>query len=117
MCRCKDLNKCEEALPTRDVFIKNFNKLDSNIEFWTELFVCSNCNQHWIVEKGSEVDRRSNKAYKIDTSENWKNYDTKPLLDEWTISQHGGLSDKECLRSGCKEKALKNMAVCIHHTA
>ena len=117
MCNCGILGECEETLPTRKEFIKGFKKLDSNSKLWTEFFRCETCGQHWKVEEGAEFDHnyRSNKAYKIADPENWLSYDTRPALAEWLIKKHGGLSAKQCIFSGCNEKALKNMTVCVYH--
>ncbi len=115
MCKCKELNDCEEALPTRDDFIKEFRKLDSSSELWAELFACDSCRQRWIVEERAEADHQSNKAFKIDDSVNWLKHDTRPALAEWLISEHGGLCEQQCTFTGCEAKALKNMAVCVQH--
>ena len=115
MCNCHELNECVEVVPTRDEFLVGFNKLEHSSKLWAELYVCSNCGQHWIVEEGAEMDRRSNKAFKIDDSGNWLNHDTSPALAQWLISKHGGLSDKQCIYSGCKKQALNNMVVCVEH--
>ncbi len=115
MCNCQELNECVEAVPTRDEFLEGFNKLDHSSKLWAELFVCCNCGQHWIVEEGAEMDRRSNKAFKIDDPEDWLNHDTSPALAHWLISQHGGFSGHQCIYSGCKKQALNNMVVCVEH--
>jgi hypothetical protein len=115
MCNCHNLSECEEALPTRESFISGFETLASSSELWAELFVCKSCAQHWIVEEGAEMDRRSNKAFKINAKENWLSHDTRPALAQWLIARHGGLSESNCAYRGCGKKALKNMAVCVYH--
>jgi len=115
MCKCRILEECEETLPNRGEFVKGFKKLDSSSRLWAELFQCETCGQHWIVEVGGEMDRRTDKAFKITEPKNWLSYDTMPALAGWLIKKHGGLSEKQCIFSGCNEKALKNMAVCIYH--
>ena len=115
MCNCQNLNECTEAILTRDDFVATFKKLDHSSKLWSELLVCESCGQHWIVEEGAEIDRRSNKAFKINEPSNWLNHDTSPALTKWLITQHGGLSEKQCIFSGCNKKALNNMLVCVEH--
>lgn len=64
MCNCKILPNRTEAVPTREDFIVGFKKLKRLPELWAELFVCETCGQHWIVEEGAELNRRSNIATK-----------------------------------------------------
>ncbi len=115
MCNCSSLSECTAALPTREIFIANFNKLGDSTKLWVELFVCNDCGQHWIIEEGGPMDRRADMAFKISDSKNWLNYDMSSALSEWLITQHGGLSDIQCSYSGCENKALANMVVCVKH--
>ena len=115
MCNCIKYGDCEEATPTRNEFIREFTQLDSCVQLWTELFICNNCGQHWVVEENAEMDRRSNMAYKVDTPKNWTKHDTRPALSQWLILQHGGLTDQQCVHAGCNEYALKDMVVCVFH--
>ena len=115
MCNCQKLNNCVEVTSSRDIFVKEFTKLDSSLENWCELYLCKICNQHWIIEQGGEYDRRSNKAYKIASSNNWQNYDTRPYLAEFFINYHGGLSETKCIHFNCEKMALNNTAVCVVH--
>jgi hypothetical protein len=113
MCNCINFRECEETHPNRDDFVAGFQKLYSDT--WRELFICNTCHQYWIVEQGAEMDRRSNKAYKIPSEENWLQYNTKSALANWLIHQHGGLAENKCLYQGCNQKSLKNMFVCVYH--
>ena len=115
MCKCISLRDCVEAFPTRDDFVRDFQKIDSSPELWSELFKCNACGQHWIVEEDQEIDRRSNKAFKTNEPSKWKSHDTRASLAEFLISKHGGLSKQQCVWAGCGEKALKGMAVCVYH--
>lgn len=92
-----------------------FKTLDQRSKQWFELYVCSSCGQHWMVEKGAEMDRRANKAFKIPDPDNWLSHDIRPALADWLIDQHGGLSNQQCAFSGCEKTALRNMAVCVEH--
>src|SRR5690606_2058787 len=107
--------ECTEAIQTREGFVSGFKKLDHSTKLWAELFGCNSCGQHWIVEEGAEADRRSNKAFKISDPESWLNHDTSPALAQWLMNKHGGVSDKQCIFSGCNNKALKNILVCVEH--
>jgi hypothetical protein len=115
MCNCQSLSECVEAVPTRNNFVGTFTKLDHSTKLWAELFVCNICGQHWIVEEGAEMDRRSNKAFKISSPDNWLEHDTNPALANWLVKQHGGVSEQQCMFAGCEKMALKNMVVCVVH--
>lgn len=115
MCICQSLGECVEVSPTREKFVSFLKKLDHNSKLWAEIFVCNSCSQFWIVEKGAEMDRRANKAFKINNADNWMSHDTSPALAQWLIKKHGGLSEKQCISSGCEKKALNGMVFCVEH--
>lgn len=115
MYKCQSLTECSEARPTRSHFIEDFTLLDGASDDWKELFICNSCNQHWIVEKGAEMDRLTNKAFKCTGSEKWLLHDTSPSLTDWLIVQHGGLSNQNCIYSSCFKTALKGMVLCVEH--
>lgn len=114
-CQCNNLNDAEEALPNREEFCSNFELIESKKDQWAELFKCKNCGQFWYVEAGAEMDRRDNMAYKIPYKENWISFNFKPSLSKWYVRFHGGISNSACLQSGCTNKALSNMHLCVVH--
>lgn len=115
MCHCANLRSCEEALPTRELFVVDFEPIEPSVDGWSELFLCNDCGQHWIVERGAEMDRRSNKAYKIEAQSNWQTFDRKPALADLLIQKHGGLAGAKCAFVDCPAQALRGMAVCVRH--
>jgi len=61
------------------------------------------------------MDLRSNKAFKCGGLKNWLLHDTSSALSDWLIAQHDGLSNKNCIYSGCRKIALKRMVLCVEH--
>ena len=115
MCRCASLHPAEEAVPTRDAFIRTFELLESSVAQWAELLRCRDCGQLWKVELGAEVDRRPNIAFQVQSADGWLKLDERPLRAALLTRLLGGNSDAKCMQAGCTAPALKQKAFCALH--
>ncbi|MDQ6786373.1 MAG: hypothetical protein M3033_06085 [Acidobacteriota bacterium] len=55
-------------------------------------------------------------AIKINFPKDWQNYDDKPDRVELLMNSRGGLSEAECIKANCQNKALKSLAYCLKHS-
>jgi hypothetical protein len=115
MCNCNKLDSTTEVIPSREDFVHPLEHVEQSIELWADLFKCPTCSQLWFIENRGGHDRNPELAYKISEQENWRTFDVRPGRKEWLIKKHGGTSETNCMWSGCKEKALKGMSVCVSH--
>jgi hypothetical protein len=81
---------------------------------WCYLVWCKNCGQLWQVDAWDKYSYGLAIKYS-GTIEDWKRLSDIDIRKEAMIINHGGLSDNECQWSRCKNKALKDMAICVEH--
>lgn len=112
-CRCTRKEPIVEINFPLEQFIENFSLVDS--ASWMELYQCQVCLQFWAIEKGAELDRRHNLAFKLTQSQNWKTFDFSSARDKWKAQKYGGISQNQCMYKGCDNFAVKGKVFCIKH--
>lgn len=71
---------------------------------------CNNCGQHWQVDESDRYHKGI--CIKIGSPNDWANFNDAPIRKDRLIATYGGLSDKNCIWSGCMNKALRDIAFC-----
>lgn len=109
-CKCADMPNCVNYGESEKEFVRTFELVDERP--WLRLYRCLNCDTHWQLD----VDDRSDFAIKVPKPDQWPNFDDKPYRREFFIRFHGGEGEAQCNWSGCHQRALKGMAICVDHT-
>ncbi len=112
-CQCRQLPRTFniETFPNRlDDFLE---LVDQKNEGWRTLNKCSVCGQYWQLDL---IDRlQVNCAIKIDNPNEWLSFDDKPVRVQYLFDVGRGLSDEDCIKARCPNKALKSLAYCLEH--
>lgn len=114
-CQCSTYGDVE-SLISRQEFVSGLEVCDHSAKLWEELCRCPKCGQYWGVQRGAEVDRRANLAFKVDSPAAWPTLDRRKLIRALAIREAGGLSNDICLQAGCSERAVRGLVFCIDHS-
>ena len=111
MCNCQQQSDLVEISNYHSEFKARLSKLE--VGNWVLLMSCTDCKQLWKVD---EWDKYQNcYAVKIPSRKNWEAFDSESLIKELMIKNRGGLTDSECLSSGCSVNQVKGSAYCVNH--
>ena len=111
MCNCQQQSDLVEISNNHSEFKARLSRLE--VGNWVLLMSCTDCKQLWKV---GEWDKYQNcYAVKIPSRENWEAFDSESLIKELMIKNRGGLTDSECLSSGCSVNQVKGSAYCVNH--
>ena len=131
-CQCAELPSCVNYGELEREFVRWFEVVAEHT--WVRLYRCLHCDTHWQLD----FDDRSDFAIKVaaphswldlirsgrfgralttlaKVMENWPDFDDKPYRREYFVRSHGGESDRQCTWAGCRNRALKDMAICVDH--
>jgi hypothetical protein len=114
-CECASLPGAARTRPSRAAFVARLELIDGDPEEWAELRACPVCGQRWYVEKGAEMDRQENIAFKLPSLGEWRSFDREPALRALLVREHGGEGDSTCVFAGCGAPVLQSLAVCVQH--
>ncbi len=93
------------------------------------LMQCQVCNQLWQCDAPTGIraycvpQNWTARCIKLETAENWQNFDCTPIRVHQLVIRQGGHSDRQCrnrkksffgFRAKCKNKALSNKEFCEH---
>lgn len=107
-CKCQAMPDCLNY-GEEQVFAKDFELVGSRD--WLRLYRCHGCDTYWQLD----VDDRSDWAIKVPASADWESFDDKPFRRAFIVRTHGGEGDEICLWDRCRNRVLKNMAICVDH--
>ena len=110
-CNCEEQPELVEISNEHSAFKSKLNELA--VGDWVLLMTCPNCDQLWIVDEWDKY--QASYAIKISTQENWELFDAESLVKEKMIQNHGGLTQDDCMWSGCNSKQVKGSALCVNH--
>jgi len=108
-CQCAELPNCINYEEAGSKFVRSLELVAEGA--WARLCRCLHCNTHWQLD----VDHRSDLAIKITKPDNWPKFDDKPYRREYFMRLHGGEGDAQCTWPGCRNRALKDIAICVDH--
>jgi hypothetical protein len=112
-CECDQLPPIFNIERYASRFQDRLEIIDFKSEAWVKLGKCQICGQCWQLD---EWDRYLTIcAIKIDAPDSWQSYDDKPDRIRLLKDSRGGLSDEECIKANCGNKALKSLAYCPGH--
>ena len=114
-CDCQRSGEYLPLVTGADDFADQLELVEYFSEKWVRLYRCNKCGQHWQVDVGAEADRRTPLAIKIPDAESWANFDDGPIRKKYFIESLGGLTGKECLYKGCKNRRLNGVVFCPDH--
>ena len=75
------------------------------------LYACPYCDTHWHVDHMV----RAPQAIKVSEPFRWEQFDDLPFRFAFLERVHGGSTQEQCSWSGCSQRALKGMVVCVRH--
>ncbi|THD67435.1 hypothetical protein E7Z59_07165 [Robertkochia marina] len=79
---------------------------------WYRLYRNKLDNSFWRLD---EVDKYQEQFFvRLESSENWTEYDDQSLRIE-LLKKHRGTSSKKCTWEGCDKNALNEMLICEFH--
>jgi len=110
MCNCTKQMELVDITSHYKDFQNNLILLDR--DNWVKLMECSTCKQLWRID---EWDKHTLYAVKLPIQSGWESFDSKSLIKEKMVMNHGGLSKNKCIWSGCNNMQLKGIAYCINH--
>ena len=114
-CDCQKVGEYLALATGTNNFTDGLELLADSSEKWSRLYRCNQCGQHWQVDVGAELDRRTPLAIKINDAESWAKFDESPIRKMYFIEASGGLSEEECLFKGCANKSLNGVVFCPDH--
>jgi hypothetical protein len=108
MCNCLEQPDLVDISNNHSEFKSKLSKLE--VGKWVLLMSCPDCEQLWKVD---EWDKYQNCfAFKIHSREDWEAFDSEALVKELMVKKRGGLTDSECLSSGCSLNQVKGSLLC-----
>ena len=111
MCDCSKTEKWCKGTRS-DLPYNNMEQI--KVGDWCYLVHCKDCGQLWQVDAWDKY--AHGLAIKFfGAVEDWERLPDIEIRKTAMINNHGGLSDKDCQWSVCKNKALKDMAICVEH--
>lgn len=113
-CKCNQLPRIFDSEKYPNHLRGRIEIIDKKNEGWRELGKCRECGQYWQLDKWDKLQTIC--AIKIDFPDNWQNYNDEPVRLELLMKSRGGLSEEECIKKNCKNKALKTLAYCLEHS-
>jgi len=111
MCDCQDIETWREGTRSDRPF-KHMEQL--KVGDWCYLVRCKECGQVWQVDTWDKYTHGLAIKY-FGNIEDWVRISDIEIRKSAMIVNHGGLSEKECQWQGCKNRALKDMAICVEH--
>jgi hypothetical protein len=93
-------------------FVSQLEEVDNRAD-WLQLYRCTDCGQHWQLDLPDKY--QVSCAIKIEDPAHWQSFDDKPVRLQFLIESRGGLSQEECAKAGCSNRALKSLAFCPAH--
>ena len=112
-CECDQLPQILNLESYPNHVRKRLHEVDLKSEEWVKLLRCLVCGQHWQLDEWDKYQAVC--AIKIADPENWRSYDDKPDRFRLLVEARGGLSDEECVKAGCQDKALRTLGYCPAH--
>ncbi len=96
-------------------FVAQFETVSTDSQKWAKLYRCLNCNQHWQIDGGAEIDRRTPLAIKIPDHDSWQTFNDRPIRRQYFIDSRGGLTDEICHWEHCSNKCVNGIVFCPEH--
>lgn len=77
------------------------------------LHQCPHCMQLYRIDKQGF----SNVCYalKLDSDKNWHDFDDSEMIKEQMLRSREGLSDRDCKKTECCDKAINGSVYCLEH--
>jgi hypothetical protein len=100
-----------------DAFVGQFETVSTDSQKWATLYCCPNCNQHWQIDVGAEIDRRIPLAIKIADPDSWHTFNDRESRRQYFIDSHGGLIDEVCHWKDCSNKCVNGIVFCPEHVS
>ena len=111
MCNCSGLASLLNIADESAGFVAQLNHVSDGD--WVTLFLCPDCQQLWRIDVWDKLQTQI--AVKVPSKLGWEAFDSKPLILESLVQQHGGLSDDACIWAGCDARAVKTVVYCPSH--
>lgn len=95
---------------SKDLF-ESLDKIET--KGWFELFQCRECKQYWRINVWDKYQTQF--AVKLNSTDNWQNFDESRLVKGLIVKKRGGLQEKSCIMKDCKNKRVRGLVYCIDH--
>ena len=80
---------------------------------WRRLARCRFCDQLWRTDEWDKYVVQF--AVKVDSPEQWNNFDSTSLEKELFLSARGGTDPARCAWAGCEQSVVRDSALCVDH--
>ncbi|TEW47648.1 metal-binding protein [Psychromonas algicola] len=110
MCDCNEQENVIDITNNHKAFQNGLIALDFGN--WEKLMECSECGQLWKVSEFEKY--QTLYAVKVPDLNDWEDVGDA-LIKEKIVQDRGGITEQECMFSGCEHKQVKDSAYCIDH--
>ena len=110
MCRCAIMPDALYVSDQPQDFAASFREI--TVGDWVRLLQCETCGQHWTMDEWDKYQVQC--AAKVASQTDWQalgDGGRKQLL----LRSRGGLSSTECGWTGCGNRAVNGVALCVDH--
>jgi hypothetical protein len=80
---------------------------------WIWLGSCPECGTLWAVDEWDKYQPQV--VMRVEDRANWEGTGAAGKRKRLLLTSRGGLTDKECIRAGCHQKAVKGVVYCLDH--
>ena len=110
-CLCSKLPQTFYLDEAPDGFVRHLLRQDA--ANWMVLYSCPTCGALWVVDEWDKYQWQV--AGRITSRENWAG-DTRIVeRKQLLVASRNGLTDEECLWSGCSQRRVKGVVFCVDH--
>lgn len=110
-CQCSNLTNAFYLDEGPRGFEKKLRKEDTGN--WMRLGSCPFCGQLWAIDEWDKYQEQV--VTRVSDRENWNEIDATELRKQLLLKSRGGLTDTNCIWTGCNAKAVKGVVFCLEH--
>jgi hypothetical protein len=110
-CKCANLPEALYYEDAPEAFFDESEEIATGE--WVKLFKCRRCGQYWSIDEWDKYQERI--ITKISDPKNWETLESIGLRKTLLLQSRGGITDQECIWTGCNGKRVKGVVLCIDH--